>query len=273
MENNSVEQIKNLAIAAQGTMPIQVDGDASIAIVPEGFKVISTEKFNQLRDRFRGVYATLSIQSFVEYITNRNLKGVKAFVSTTNGLRAESIFNLGDEGEAGHADDLANLTLEKKPEFKALERADGQRFDQQDLIDWLDDWADFVTARTVEGNSIHHDRAIRALRKVKINRGHEVDSNVHDLGYKASVTEQVEATGVDEFLPDHFTMTTESYKGLEVDDLKISLRISTKDTSPTFVLRFVGKDAHEQQRAEEFIELLENQLAGNVDFYQGTFTA
>ncbi|RZG47018.1 DUF2303 family protein [Acinetobacter wuhouensis] len=272
MENNSVEQIKNLAIAAQGTMPIQVDGDASIAIVPEGFKVISTEKFNQLRDRFRGVYATLSIQSFVEYITNRNLKGVKAFVSTTNGLRAESIFNLGDEGEAGHADDLANLTLEKKPEFKALERADGQRFDQQDLIDWLDDWADFVSAHNSVG-LIPHDKAIRALRKVKINRGHEVDSSVHDLGYKASVTEQVGATGVDENLPEYFIMKTESYKGLEVADLKISLRISTKDTSPTFVLRFVGKDAHEQQRAEEFIELLENQLAGNVDFYQGTFTA
>lgn len=272
MENNSVEQIKNLAIAAQAVMPIQVDSNASIAIVPEGFKIYSTEKYNELRDRFRGVFATLSIQSFVGYINDREINGVKAFISTANGLKAEAVFNLGDVVKAGHADDLANLTLEKKPEFKALERADGHRFDQQDLIDWLDDWADFVTAHNSTGQ-ISHDKAIRALRKVKINRGHEVDSSVHDLGYKASVTEQVEATGVDENLPEYFILKTESYKGLEIDDLKISLRISTKDTAPTFVLRFVGKDAHEQQRAEEFIELLETELAGSVDFYQGSFTA
>ncbi len=272
MENNSVEQIKNLAIAAQGFMPIQVDDNASIAIVPEGFKIYSTEKYNQMRDRFRGSFSTLSIQSFVGYINDREIKDVKAFVSTTNGLTAEAVFNLGDVAEAGHADDLAKLTLEKKPEFKALERADGQRFEQQALIDWLDDWSDFVTAHNANGQ-IEHEKAIRALRKVKINRGHEVDSAVQDFGYKQSVTEQVEATGVDENLPDHFILKTESYKGLEIDELKISLRISTKDVSPTFVLRFIGKDAHEQQRAEEFIELLENELADAVDFYQGSFTA
>lgn len=272
MENNSVEQIKNLAIAAQGYMPIQVDGTASIAIVPEGFKIYSTEKYNQMRDRFRGSFATLSIPSFVGYINDRGIKDVKAFVSTAQGLTAEAVFNLGDVAEAGHADDLAKLTLEKKPEFKALERADGQRFEQQALIDWLDDWSDFVTAHNA-GGQIAHDKSIRALRKVKINRGHEVDSDVQEYGYKQSVTEQVEATGVDENLPEYFILKTESYKGLAIDELKITIRISTKDSNPTFVLRFVGKDAHEQQRAEEFIELLENELAGAVDFYQGSFTA
>ena len=272
MENNSVEQIKNLAIAAQGNMPIQVDGKASIAIVPDGFKIISTENFNQIRDRFRGTFATLCINSFVGYINDREIEGVKAFVSTTNGLKAEAVFNLGDVARAGHADDLANLTLEKKPEYKALERADGHRFEQQALIDWLDDWADFVTAQNAFG-TIPHDQALRAIRKVKINRGHEVDSNVQDYGYKQSVTEQVEATGVDENLPEYFILKTESYKGLSVQDLKISIRISTKDANPTFQLRFVGKDAHEQQRAEEFINLLEKELSGQVEFYQGTFAA
>lgn len=273
MEQATVQKIADLAIAAQGAMPIQVDGNASIAVIPESFKVINTEKFNPLRDRFRGAFSTVSISSFVEYVQNRKIADVKAFVSTQRGLDAQAVFNLGDENAPGHADDTALLSLEKKPEFKALEKIDGDRFNQQELIDWLDDWADFLTARNAEGEQIPHEKALRALRRVKINRSHEADSNVQDLGYNASVTEQAEATGVDENLPNHLTLATESYKGLSVENLKISLRISFKEANPTFVLRFVGKDAHEQRRAEEFTNLLQEQLMAEVAFYQGSFTA
>lgn len=272
MENQAVKQIADLAIAAQGHMPIQVDAGASIAIVPEGFKLHSTEKFNALRDRFRGAYGTSDVVSFVQYVTDREIKDFKTFITTNNGLRALAIFNIGDEKAAGHADDTAALSLEKKPEFYALERAVGQRFNQQDLIDYLDDWSDFLTAHN-ENGAVPTEKAIRALRKVKINRGHEVDSQVRDLGYQASVTEKMEATGTDENLPTHFVLSTESYKGLTVEDLKISFRISAKDESPTFVLRFIGQDAHEQRRAEQFIALLENELLGLCHFYQGRFEA
>lgn len=44
MEQLNVDKIAALAIAAQGNLPVQVDKTASIAIVPEGFKVHSTEK-------------------------------------------------------------------------------------------------------------------------------------------------------------------------------------------------------------------------------------
>ncbi len=46
---------------------------------------------------------------------------------------------------------LPSSARKKKPEFKALEKIDGDRFNQQELIDWLDDWADFLTARNAEG--------------------------------------------------------------------------------------------------------------------------
>lgn len=273
MEQATVQKIADLAIAAQGVMPVQIDKNASIAVIPDSFKVVGTEKFNPLRDRFRGVFATLNIQSFVEYIQQRETTDIKAFIDTARGLTAQAFFNIGGIAAPGHADDIANLTLEKKPEFKALERADGSRFGQQELIDWIDDWADFVTAYSADGTAISQDKALRALRRVKINRSHEADSSVKDLGYNASVTEQAEATGVDENLPAYLMLSTESYKGLSVDELKISLRISFKDSSPTFVLRFTGKDAHEERRADEFIELLQDQLNSEVAFYQGSFTA
>ena len=62
MEQLNVDKIAALAIAAQGNLPVHVDSTASIAIVPEGFKVHSTEKFNALRDRFRGTFNTILIR-------------------------------------------------------------------------------------------------------------------------------------------------------------------------------------------------------------------
>jgi len=273
MQQATVQKIADLAIAAQGVLPIQIDGKASIAVIPESFKVISTEKFNPLRDRFRGAFSTVSISSFVEYVQNRKIEDVKAFVSTQRGLDAQAVFNLGDENTPGHADDTALLSLEKKPEFKALEKIDGQRFDQINLIDWIDDWADFVQAYSANGEQISLEKALRAIRRVKINLSHESDSNVQDLGYKNSVTEQAEATGVDENLPAYLMLSTESYKGLSVENLKIALRNAFTGSTPAFVLRFVGKDAHEQRRAEEFTNLLQEQLMAEVAFYQGSFTA
>ena len=77
MEQLNVDKIAALAIAAQGNLPVQVDKTASIAIVPEGFKVHSTEKFNALRDRFRGTFSTSNIDSFVDYAKARGVAGLK----------------------------------------------------------------------------------------------------------------------------------------------------------------------------------------------------
>ncbi|OUY07639.1 hypothetical protein CAP51_07795 [Acinetobacter populi] len=76
-----------------------------------------------------------------------------------------------------------------------------------------------------------------------------------------------------EKLPTHFTLLTESYKGLPAEELKISFRISTQDAEPTFILRFVGSDAHDQRRADQFTQSLEGKLLGIGTFYQGEFSA
>lgn len=272
MEPQSIEKIVSLAIAAQGHMPIKVDSTASIAIIPNDFGLHSTEKFNQNRDRFRGRFTTFSIEAFIAYVSDRQIEGIKSFISTNNGLSAETVFNIGDKNTPGHADDLAILSLEKQPEFQALERVNGKRFSQQGVIDWFDDWADFVSARNDQGE-IPFEKAVRALRKVSIGRSRDVDSNVRDMGVTLSVTEQAEAKGVDEDLPAYFVVKTESFKGLPVEELKLSLRISVSDDVPTFILRFIGEDAHTQRRSNQFIEILENRLKGLGEFYQGAFKA
>ncbi|WP_284084762.1 DUF2303 family protein [Acinetobacter nosocomialis] len=277
----SVDKIAALAIAAQGNLPVQVDKKASIAIVPEGFKVHSTEKFNALRDRFRGTFNTNNIDSFVEYAKARGIEGLKNFINTQNTLRAEAFFNIGDDVLPGHADDTANLILVKKPEFVAFEQANGRRFDQEGLIDLLDDWAEYITFKgktLVDGQivdtSISFEKGVRALRKVKLTKGSEVNSHVAEMGYQKSAAESMEATGIDENLPTAIVLNTESYKGLPVESIVISLRISVKDSEPTFILRFVSKDNHDQKRADQFIKILKEKLAElEGEFYQGVFEA
>ncbi|MDW5465930.1 DUF2303 family protein, partial [Acinetobacter baumannii] len=115
---------------------------------------------------------------------------------------------------------------------------------------------------------------IRALRKVKIAKNAELNSHVAEMGYQRSAAESLEATGIDEHLPTAIVLNTESYKGLPVEAITISLRISVNNSEPTFILRFVGKDNHDQKRADQFIEILKGKLAElQGEFYQGVFEA
>lgn len=276
MEQAAVQQIADLAVAAQSKLPVQVDAGASIAILPEGFKLHSTEKFNAQRDRYRGRYETRSIPSFVQYIEFRNNgedENVQTYIDTTRGLSAQTFLNLGDIIDPGHGDDTATLTLEKKAEFARFEGLNGNRLRQQQLIDVIDDWAEFLEAYNDEGE-IDLDKAIRALRKVKITKGSELDSQVRDFGHQVSALEKLEATGVDENLPHYFILTTECFHGLNPRMVKISLRISANnDEAPGFVLRIVSEEALTEALAEEFKDILTERLEGQGQIFQGAFSA
>ena len=274
MEQAAVKQIADLAISAQSKLPVQVDGTASIAILPEGFKLHSTEQFNAQRDRYRGVYHTTAIPSFIQYIEFRNNgedENVQTFINAHKGLSARTFLNLGDVIDPGHGDDTATLSLEKKAEFARAESLNGRRQRQQDLIDYIDDWAEFLTAHNDAGE-IELDKAIRALRKVKITKGSELDSQVRDFGHQVSAMEKLEATGVDENLPHFFILSTECFHGLNPRDVKLSLRISANnDDAPGFVLRIVGEEALTEALAEEFKDILTEKLKGQGQIFQGRF--
>lgn len=276
MEQAAVQQIADLAVAAQSKLPVQVDAGASIAILPEGFKLHSTEKFNAQRDRYRGRYETRSIPSYVQYIEFRNNgedENVQTYIDTTRGLSAQTFLNLGDIIDPGHGDDTAILNLEKKAEFARAEGLNGNRLRQQQLIDFVDDWAEFLEAYNDEGE-IDLEKAIRALRKVKITRGSELDSQVRDFGHQVSALEKLEATGVDENLPHYFILKTECFHGLNERTVKLSLRISANnDDAPGFVLRIAGEEALIEALAEEFKDILAVQLEGQGQIFQGAFTA
>lgn len=276
MEQAAVQQIAELAITAQGKLPLHVDQSASIAILPEGFKLHSTEKFNALRDRYRGSYRTSSISSFAEYIEYRNNgadERVQTYINTERGLSAQTFLNLGDVIDPGHGDDTATLTLEKKAEFARFEGLNGNRLRQQQLIDVIDDWAEFLEAYS-ESGEVDLDKAIRALRKVKITKGSELDSQVRDFGHSVSALEKLEATGVDENLPHYFILNTECFHGLNLRSVKLSLRISANnDDAPGFVLRIVGEEALTEALAEEFKDILTDRLEGQGQIFQGAFSA
>jgi len=276
MEQAAVQQIAELAITAQGKLPLHVDQSASIAILPEGFKLHSTEKFNALRDRYRGSYRTSSISSFAEYIEYRNNgadDNVQTYINTERGLSAQTFLNLGDVIDPGHGDDTATLTLEKKAELARFEGLNGNRLRQQQLIDVIDDWAEFLEAYG-ESGEVDLDKAIRALRKVKITKGSELDSQVRDFGHSVSALEKLEATGVDENLPHYFILNTECFHGLNPRSVKLSLRISANnDDAPGFVLRIVGEEALTEALAAEFKDILTERLEGQGQIFQGAFSA
>ncbi|WP_345795535.1 hypothetical protein [Acinetobacter nosocomialis] len=60
------------------------------------------------------------------------------------------------------------------------------------------------------------------------------------MGYQKSAAESMEATGVDDDLPTTIVLHTESFKGLPVESVLISIRISVKDSDPIFYIALCG---------------------------------
>src|SRR5690606_32748354 len=108
-------------------------------------------------------------------------------------MRAVTFFNMGDDSAPGHCDDTAILTLEKTPEYEALLEIEGKQMSQQDLVEYLEDWRDIITAHAGEGatESISVIQAIAAVRSMStIKRREDGSTEGHMSSSRSALEEQ-----------------------------------------------------------------------------------
>ncbi|ANB27201.1 hypothetical protein A6F57_19670 [Alteromonas stellipolaris] len=225
-------------------------------LVPENFSVVGFENRLEHRTRFRGLFSTEDIKSFVAYVTDYVGDETPLYANSqvfVNGdsMSATAILNVGDLIVPGHCDHTAKLSIPKTAAFKALQSVCGHRQGQQELSDFIEDWKDRITVEGMSGEQMNLSVAINAVRTVTVERVREIESSIDQFENSASVMER-EAAKNKKDLPAYINFTCVPYAGLSEVTFKIRVSMLTGDVRIGFTLRVVGQEEHDEQIAEEF---------------------
>lgn len=269
LSKDAIQHIEAQALVASGKI-LEIPG-ASVAVVPESAVLQSLELFQAARNRFRGKMTTTALRDFAEYVNRHHSAeaGPACFVDQDE-MSAMVIFNLGSVEKAGHGDDVAALNLKPTAAFASLRAVIGRAMSQQQLAEWLEDWAPHIQALAGE-QQLPIAAAITGIRKMTIKAVSQRDSTVGDLSAARSAMDEIEARS-QETLPTAFQFTVVPYEGLQPALIPLRLSVITSGDAPVLKLRWVGEEAQREGFATEFKGVLASSISSNVPVTIGAFS-
>ncbi len=269
LDASAISQVRELVLGQQVNERLSGVFLDAVA-VPEGVKVQSLEGFAKGRFRFRGALSTTSIEDFARYSKELSASGTSCFIDADN-MKAVTVLNLGTLTEPGHADNTAQVQLKKTAPYSALLAINGDRNNQKELAEWIEDWADNLLGFDANGEVITAKKAAAALRKITIEASQSSDFEDNDFSGKRSLMESVEAKTKD-IMPVAFEFKCVPFEGLVERPFKLRLSIITGDR-PVLVLRVSQLEAVQEQIAVEFRDLLVEKFADSgVKTFIGNFS-
>lgn len=286
MDSNTIDHIAQLAVKAENANRLDTYTPAIVLDAGNGQQRIdSLEPFAAHRSRFRGTFSTASLQDFARYVIAR--PGGEGFIQP-EGLSATVIFNLHVDGNglpaanktnpalAGHGDHRAALALKSTPAYAALHAAVRARFDQKPLIEWLEDWWDYLSADYPDATDgvgtdpLRMRQAMTALRKVKVKATGESVHTDKDFGASRSALEDVEASS-DVGLPRGFRFTCQPSEDLDSRTFYLRLGVLTGGDKPQFVLRWSKRDSDIEAVGQNFKTKLLDAVGDKATMLLGSF--
>lgn len=272
MDKNHIDAIAALAVDANG-LPTNLSH--RLVSLPATSKLNDLERYMPLRERFRGEFSTSSLDAFAAYVKARAADGAaQLFVADTD-YKATAFFNLGTQQAPGHGDDTAHLELPRTAAMNALIHANGRRFSQRDLIEFIEDWAPQLRAiaQGEDGEAMPLQRALAAIREVTITKSSEVTNRASDFGERRSALDEIEAKAA-VGLPAFFDMTVTPCLGLTPRTFRLRVAVltgSVNDGKPVFTLKAVGYEVALEEVAAEFGRVVADRVGDAGVAYQGEF--
>lgn len=280
MDQGAIQTIQNTAVRAAEADRISDAAGHVLAInLPNNRKIASLEEYSPGRRRFRGNLTTNVLAELVGYTKRRATEADPAepkpsvFINSEQ-LSAVAFFNLGNIKQPGHADDRATLNMRKTAAYKAVEAIDGKKFDQKQVVEWLEDWADRIKVLNdtgAEAGFMHLSAAIAAIRRIKIKEKRELENNVTNTGGSRSLMEDIDATA-EGGLPAMFLFECEPYLGLQSRSVRVRVSVMPSGEKPIIGLRIVQKEELDEAIALEFKGLLFTDLEQTAALNIGTFS-
>jgi uncharacterized protein YfdQ (DUF2303 family) len=258
MTIDNAQFIADLSVQAAKANRIYTD---TPAVLHNG-NIVSLEKLNNFRSRFRGAFGTSVLSEFAAYL-KANPGGV-GFIDPKM-CTAKMFLNLGTPGLPGHADWTATLWLDNTAAFAAVLAIDGRQQSQRSLVEWMEDWSGNL--RQVDGGSI--SGVVSLVRALTIKSNSEVTHTDKDFGAKKSALEEIEARSTSA-IPTHVNFRCAPHVGFQDRDFPLRLSIITGE-KPALVLRIVSKEALFEEIANEFKDLLIKAVGDAASMTIGSF--
>lgn len=268
--NTAIQEIVNLSTAAFYPDPIK-HTDCPAVLIPYGASTFDLEHLMVNRYRFRGDMNTTCIDDFAKYSKGYAGEGVRCFIDADE-MSATTVFNIGTLDKPGHADNRAHLQLKKTSPFRSLLEANGTKYRQKTMAEWIEDWSDFLTAYDAEGQAMDIKQAAGAVRRLTIEAKRNADYEDQNMSASRSVMESVEAKSKD-VMPSYFVFECIPYEGLPNREFRLRFSILTSD-EPVLVVRIIQLETHEEEMAKQFRDLLVGKFEGQqIETFIGSFSA
>jgi uncharacterized protein YfdQ (DUF2303 family) len=266
MEAKAIQLIQDTALLAHAKT---LGTFTPVLALPVDVKLHSIERFQEMRSRFRGALSTHSLKDFSEYVIAAKGPAATGFVDGED-MACTVYFNLGDTTAPGHGDYTATLNLKKTAAFLALEYAAQRQHGQKDLSDWIEDWAPNLKALDAEDRPIDLRKAAGAIRSISIEQARKSEHVVGDLSASRSAMDQIEAKS-SEGLPAEFLFTVAPYEGLTVRTIRLRVAVLTGGEKPALRLRWIGEAQLREDLAQEFKQVVQQEVGGTATLTIGTF--
>ncbi|CAO1663442.1 DUF2303 domain-containing protein [Halomonas sp. NYA30] len=265
MDHQAIEKIEALVHAAQIGNPGTYE---PTMLVPKGYELQSLERFMDSPTRFRGTFATSSIEDYGHYVNAED--EARVFVDI-DAMRAKAFFDLGNPVAPGHGAHTASLSLEKTGAYEACLQANGSSFAQKELAHWIEDWHHCIKGIDSNGQDLTAKQLANAVRKIEIKATSERSHEDGDWNTKRSGMDALDASAGDS-TPDIIRFTCIPYEGLSERTFEMRVSILTDDTKPRLKLRIIGLETAQEEMAKEFKRVLQDELEENATLLLGSFS-
>lgn len=254
----SIEAIKHIqqsqtAEAVQGAVD-KSTLQSQLVAVPADFTLVSLEKYQEHRDRFRGEMNTSSIAEFIDYVKDHGETNQQCFINEDS-MAAVNIFNFGSIHTPGHCDDRAIVTLKRTAEYKALCQINGETVSQKTAAEFLEDWDTFITCIDEQGEVIAPAKAIAAVRRITIEANRKSESEQSNFRTEKSALESM-SVDTNAGLPATVRFKCVPYAGLQEYEFDLRFGVLTSSEVPKIVMRIKRFETYPEQFAQEFSALL-----------------
>jgi len=266
LTKEAIQLITDTALEAAGK-PLATN--APTVVLPDSCQVVSLEKWQAGRSRFRGIYSTHSLADFSAYVAARAIATAKGFIDQDE-MTCTLLFNLGDDANPGHADDRAVLKLKPSAGYKAAQAIGGRAMSQKELSDWIEDWHQYLTPVDDAGNAVPVAKAIAAVRTITIKATSESETNVGETSASRSAMDQIEARSK-ETLPAALLFNVIPFEGLTEQQIQLRVSVITSGAQPVLKLRWLGEEVQREDIAQEFKTVLQQQIGNNAALALGSF--
>lgn len=280
MSYKNFENLSDAAVGAELAQPEYrvVSGvrneDGSVIVANRNMQLFDLDKFADGNRRKTGRFTTHSVANFISFVKDETTpEHCKIFVDA-EAMKATAFLNYGADGYAqGKLDYNAIIALKQTPVFAKLVQLHQHTMSQRDFIDFLTDYSPVFEAINTKDEKISIGMAVHQLRQVKIDETKNTSNEVENFGETRSTFENVKARTADDNMPVAFVVNDACYQSLPKIDISLRLIIKSDDGKPYFKLIINALDLLQLERADTFVKMVNDDLAGEFDVMLGSFTA